>query len=219
MTAELIKQVKNWQALKYRPHRTTVFGKKSTTMVTPVKKDDDVLLAFWTWRKEQPTPAYLADTLGNEFRELATTLNIPKKNGKYILTFHRLRAYVFSTISGLGDSEFANWVIGHTNSTYYRRSEKDKRKAFSTFENYLTFLDISALEARGADVETKLEMAESRYNLLAAQIADLFRIQAIEDPTERARVMQEASRKWVETGLYSPAAGAAAAGSDNEEEE
>ena len=172
MTAELVKQVRNWMALKYRPHRTTVFGSKSMN-VKPEKKDDDILLAFWT-QKEQPTPAFLADTLGNEFRELASTLRIPKKNGKYVLTFHRLRAYVFSTISSLGDTEFANWFIGHANSTYYRRSEKDKQTAFQKVEPYLTFLDITGLEAKGADQQTRLDQMQEELQKERAERAKLY---------------------------------------------
>jgi len=167
MTAERVKQIKNWQALKYRPHRTTVFGSKSMN-VKPERKDDDILLAFWTL-KEQPTPAYLADTLGNEFRELAAALNIPKKNGKSVLTFHRLRAYVFSTISSLGDTEFANWYIGHSNSTYYRRSEKDKKEAFAKVQPYLTFLDISGLEAHQADQQSQIDQLQEEIKRLKAE--------------------------------------------------
>jgi integrase len=174
MTAELIKQVKHWQAMKYRPHRTTVFGNKSM-MVRPEKKEDDIMLAFWTM-KRQPTPAFLADTLGNEFRELAAALNIPKKDGKYTVTFHRLRAYVFSVISGLGDTEFANWLIGHSNSTYYRRSEKDKREAFARIERYLTYLDILALEAKGLDQETRITEVQAENQDLRRELHKIYTI-------------------------------------------
>jgi len=197
MTAELVKQIKNWQALKYRPHRTTVFGNKSLN-VKPQKKDNDIMLAFWTL-KEQPTPAFLADTLGNEFRELASVLKIPKKDGKYVLTFHRLRAFVFSTISGLGDTECANWLIGHANSTYYRRSEKDKKDAFAKVEPYLTFLDITSLEARGADIQSQIEQKDLQLRSMQEQMGLAISYMMEKDPEKKAEI----SRKLIEKG-YMP---------------
>ena len=42
-------------------------------------------------------------------------------------------------------------------STYYRKKDTEKAEIFRKVEPYLTFLDFAKLEAKGADVETKLQ--------------------------------------------------------------
>ena len=76
----------------------------------------------------------------------------------YILAMHIAnRRFVKSTISDLGHPDFSEWFIGHNGSTYYRKKESEKAEIFRKVEPYLTFLDFAKLEAKGADVETKLQ--------------------------------------------------------------
>jgi integrase len=158
MSKELAKQIKTWQMIKYRPHRqVSIDGKR--TYVEPVKKEDDLLLAFWN-RKQQPTPDGIRDGLENEYAELARLLKIPKKNGRYVLTFHRLRSFVFTTISSLGDTEFAHYFVGHSNSTYYRQTPRAIEEVYQKIEPYLTYLDVGSMEATTQDLQTKIEKLE-----------------------------------------------------------
>ena len=169
MTKELAKQIKTWQTIKYRPHRQVrVDGKR--VYAEPVKKDDDLLLAFWD-RKKDPTPRGIRDGLENEYSELAKLLRIPKKNGRWVLTFHRLRAFVFSTISSLGDTEYANYFIGHANSTYYRQTPKATEEAYRKIEPYLTYLDVGAMEAHGKSLEARAEALEKKVQEQARELA------------------------------------------------
>ena len=62
--------------------------------------------------------------------------------------------------------EIIEWFIGHAGSTYYRKSEKEKAQLFAKIEPYLTFLDYSELEARGADVVTKLQEKDKQIEAL-----------------------------------------------------
>jgi hypothetical protein len=73
------------------------------------------------------------------------------------ITLHSFRRYVYSTIADLGFSDYANFFIGHTGSTYYRKSEKEKVEIFNRIEPYLTFLDYEELERKGADIASQLE--------------------------------------------------------------
>jgi len=81
-----------------------------------------------------------------------------RKNGRRVITFHRLLAFCKSTISDLGYGDFSEWFIGHSGSTYYRKTEKERLELFRKIEPYLTFLDVAQLEARGADMQTQLEL-------------------------------------------------------------
>jgi hypothetical protein len=66
----------------------------------------------------------------------------------------------------LGFGDYSEWFIGHIGSTYYRKSDKEKAQLFSKIESYLTFLDYSELEARGADVVTKLQEKDKQLEAL-----------------------------------------------------
>lgn len=72
-----------------------------------------------------------------------------------------MRRFVKSTISDLGYSDFSEWAIGHAGSTYYRKSDKEKFALFKKIEPYITFLDQTGLEKRGADLQNRLEIMES----------------------------------------------------------
>jgi integrase len=164
MTKELSNQIKTWNAIKYRPHRV-VHKNGKAEIVNPVPHPDDLLLSFWH-HDYKTKPEGLSDSIDVEYRELADMLKIQRKAGRRVLTFHRLRALVKSTISDLGYGDFSEWYIGHSASTYYRRSEKDREAVFEKIEPYLTYVDVAAMEARTKDFETRLEKSEEKYNEL-----------------------------------------------------
>ena len=56
------------------------------------------------------------------------------------ITLHSFRRFVKSTISDLGYSDYSEWFIGHSGSTYYRKKESEKIEIFRKIEPYLTFL-------------------------------------------------------------------------------
>ena len=43
------------------------------------------------------------------------------------ITFHSFRRFVKSTISDLGYSDYSEWFIGHSGSTYYRKKNLKSR--------------------------------------------------------------------------------------------
>jgi F0F1-type ATP synthase gamma subunit len=52
---------------------------------------------------------------------------------------------VKSTISDLGYSDYSEWFIGHSGSTYWRKKDNEKAETFQKIEPYLTFLNIQQL--------------------------------------------------------------------------
>jgi hypothetical protein len=87
-------------------------------------------------------------------------------NKRRKITLHSFRRFIKSTISDLGYSDYSEWFIGHSGSTYYRKAEKEKAEIFRKIEPYLTFLDYTELEARGADVVTKLHEKDKQIEAL-----------------------------------------------------
>jgi hypothetical protein len=76
------------------------------------------------------------------------------------ITFHSFRRFVKTTISDLGYQDFSNFFIGHAQSTYWRKPEKENFQLFKKIEPYLTYLDQTRLERKGADLENRLEVME-----------------------------------------------------------
>jgi hypothetical protein len=64
------------------------------------------------------------------------------------------------TISDLGYSDFSEYFIGHSGSTYWRKKESEKAELFRKIERYLTFLNIHQLERQGADIQSKVQELE-----------------------------------------------------------
>jgi hypothetical protein len=60
----------------------------------------------------------------------------------------------------LGYSDFSEYFIRHSGSTYWRKKESEKAELFKKIEPYITFLNIHQLERQGADIQTKLEELE-----------------------------------------------------------
>ena len=73
------------------------------------------------------------------------------------ITLHSFRRFVKTTISDLGYSDYSEWFIGHSGSTYWRKKDNEKVEMFQKIEPYLTFLNIQQLNRQGADLETKIE--------------------------------------------------------------
>jgi hypothetical protein len=67
---------------------------------------------------------------------------------------------VKTTISDLGYSDYSEWFIGHSGSTYWTKKDSEKSELFRKIEPYLTFLNIHQLERQGADIQSKVEELE-----------------------------------------------------------
>jgi integrase-like protein len=73
------------------------------------------------------------------------------------ITLHSLRRFVKTVISDEVGGDYSEWFLGHNGSVYYTKKEPERREIFLTrCMKYLTFLDYTALEARGKSIEAKL---------------------------------------------------------------
>jgi hypothetical protein len=123
------------------------------------------------------------------------------------ITLHSFRRFVKSTISDLGYADFSEYFIGHDGSTYYRKKESEKAQIFRKIEPYLTFLDFAKLEAKGADVETKLQDKDKqiqsmneKYDLLQSQVQTIF--SALNNLDQSSK--NELAKRMFQDGIYKP---------------
>ena len=120
----------------------------------------------------------------------------------YILAMHIAnRRFVKSTISDLGHPDFSEWFIGHDGSTYYRKKESEKAEIFQKVD----VLDFAKLEAKDADVETKLQDKDKqiqtmneKYDLLQSQIQTIMSALSNADQSSK----NELSKQLLQTGFF-----------------
>ena len=168
MTQEITQQLNSWLTYKYRTRRVCYkdeqTGKTITEVRTPDKKEPDLVFAVYQSTKT-PVPANLYIDFRNSFGKTLDRMNKGDRedgsNGRRRqITLHSFRRFVKTTISDLGYSDYSEWFIGHSGSTYWRKKESEKAELFKKIEPYLTFLNIHQLERQGADIQSKVEELE-----------------------------------------------------------
>jgi integrase len=167
LTEEITQQLKAWLDYKHRTRRVCYQDKHETKTITeyrtPDKKDIDLVFAVYQ-NKGTPNPNSLYDDLGRSFAKTLDRIgkgnmedgNIRRRQ----ITLHSFRRFVKTTISDLGYSDYSEWFIGHSGSTYWTKKDSEKAEIFRKVEPYLTFLNIPQLERQGADIQTKVEELE-----------------------------------------------------------
>jgi integrase len=184
LTQEMVTQLKSWLDFKYRERTIKQYYDKNTGKIVykvlqlkPVKRPEDYV--FMPYHDElETTVEYAYKNLSRRFGELLDRMDIKfRRDGKRReISLHSFRHFVYTTIDGLGQNQFAEYFIGHANSTYWRKPESEKIATFLRIERYLTFVDVSALEARGADMETKTEQMIAENLSLKQQVNELYKV-------------------------------------------
>ena len=139
---EATRYLKQWLDWKYRERS--------------ISPDD---LVFNTFRvKSKPEILYVK--IGSEFTKVLKVAGLDeRKEGmrRRKITLHSLRRFVKTVISDEVDGDYSEWFLGHNGSVYYTKKESERREIYLTkCMKYLTFLDYTALEARGKSIESKL---------------------------------------------------------------
>jgi integrase len=202
LTRELVEQCKAWIDFKYRPRRITKVVSHSNISSSSRDDDDDNrsgshgnrTISQWVEPDLSPDDMFFAMPRGRQRSSLqslyvhmdedfARTLdrigfgNRENGNkGRREITFHSFRRFVKTTISDLGYQDFSEWFIGHAGSTYWRKKDSEKAELFRKIEPYLTFLDITGLESKGADMETRTEHVLAENLSLKQQVDELYRV-------------------------------------------
>jgi integrase len=192
LTREMVEQCKAWTDFKYRRRRITrVVNNTLTTTDNPSSK---AVASYWVEPKANPDDLFFAmprKRKRSNFRGLYVHMNEDfartldrigfgnREDGnksRREITFHSFRRFVKTTISDLGYQDFSEWYIGHAGSTYWRKKDSEKAEMFRKIEPYLTFLDITGLESKGADMESKTQQVIMENLSLKQQVNELYRV-------------------------------------------
>ena len=163
LTKEMEHQMKIWLDYKYRRRRICHIDKETGKNIceyrTPEKKPNDLI--FSIYQKDKPRPELLYFNLAHIFSITLDRIGMGDREDenqrRRKITLHSFRRFVKTTISDLGYSDYSEWFIGHSGSTYWRKKDNEKADIFQKIEPYLTFLNIQQLKRQGADLETKIE--------------------------------------------------------------
>jgi integrase len=190
LTREMVEQCKAWTDFKYRRRRITkvvntasnnnnLGGKAVSYWVEPKPNPDDLFFAMPRKRKRSNLRGLYVH-MNEEFAKTLDRIGFGNREdgneSRREITFHSFRRFVKTTISDLGYQDFSEWFIGHAGSTYWRKKDSEKAELFRKIEPYLTFLDITGLESKGADMETKTEQMIAENLSLKQQVDELYRV-------------------------------------------
>jgi integrase len=189
LTMEMVEQCKAWTDFKYRRRRITkvvnttssnnLSGKAVSYWVEPKPNPDDLFFAMPRKRKRSSFRG-LYIHMNQDFAHTLDRIGFGNREdgneSRREITFHSFRRFVKTTISDLGYQDFSEWFIGHAGSTYWRKKDSEKAELFRKIEPYLTFLDITGLESKGADMETKTEHVMAENLSLKQQVDELYRV-------------------------------------------
>jgi integrase len=210
LAQEMAQQLTSWLSYKYRTRRVCHTDKQSsndekkktiTEIRTPEKKDTDLVLAVYQNTKA-PAPINLYTDLVRSFGRTLDRMDKGARedgnnNRRREITLHSFRRFVKTTISDLGYSDYSEWFIGHSGSTYWRKKESEKAELFKKIEPYITFLNIHQLERQGADIQSKVQELEDLNSSLRER--DKIKDDAIVHLSDQLRALstrlQELERK------------------------
>ncbi len=176
LTKECISRLKIWKDYRERKRRVIDNRNGKVRYITKPIEDDALFFTSGRWRTVK-NPHNLYNQLAEEFGQVLDRIGLSKrqenKGNRHSITLHSFRRHVKTTISDLGHSDYSEWFIGHSHSTYYRKPQSEKLELFRKIEHYLTYLDYSELEAKGADIETKLSERDSEIQTLKEQMKSM----------------------------------------------
>jgi hypothetical protein len=200
LTDEVITQLREYIQHKYRK-RVRYYGVgKPPVVIVPKQKDSDLIFeAYWyktnndSIELEKESTTHIYNNLLIKFKKTLDLMGVFYENDstkrRRRLTFHSFRRWVKSTISDLGLSDYSEWYIGHSGSTYYRRSDKEKYEIFKKLEPYFTFQDYKGLTARNAEIQNRFENLEQENLKLKQMMTQV--MEMIQENPKLAKVKPE----------------------------
>lgn len=179
LTREFVMQFKDYSAWRQRPRSIAYYdygptGGRREVVFMPENRPEDRVFAMP--HRDPKKNAAVESMYKNISRQANMVIQraglgeLERHSGQRKITRHTFRRFVKSTVSDLGYADYSEWLIGHVGSTYYRKKEAEQAQLFAKIEPYLTFLDVGALEAQGADVQAQIDSLRSQHERELAEM-------------------------------------------------
>lgn len=155
--------LKQWLDWKYRERK---YPTKQQ-----VRQETDLV---FTHLQNTKHPRAFYYKIQREFSKVLKTVGLEKRKEGILrrtITLHSFRRYVKTVISDQVSQDYSEWFLGHAKSPYYTMKEPMRREIYATkCMKYLTFLDYSALESRGKNIEAQLEESREETSRLRQEV-------------------------------------------------
>ena len=183
MNAEFKAALLAWRQKKYKPHRTTLAGRKQI-WVKPEPRRDDLLFAVWKRAGIETKPESLYEVLLRHFHELLSHIGAEtwrSDGARREVTFYTIgREFVRTHIANtLGNSDWAEFWMGHEHSSYYSMAQKEVDRLSALTGQALTFLDLTAIDSSQKALDARIvevqNQANEKIEFLMAKISALER--------------------------------------------
>ncbi len=188
LTDELGQILKAWLEHKYRTrNKVTLLKEKTETgaitnteTITPSKNDDDLLFSISIDGASNPDSIY--NQLQKNFEKLLTLTHLDMKyeDGIHKITFSSCRDFVKTQISNTGNTDFANYWIGHkpekynywTTSGNMKIDEKTRTELFKKVEHLLIYLDKDQVIEVTQDFKSRQDIHKKEIENLKHQLTE-----------------------------------------------
>jgi len=134
LTKEMEIQIKIWLDYKSRKRRICHIDKETgkSLSVYRIPETNPHHFIFSIYQKDYPRFDSMYRNFDNNFSNLLDRIGMgEREDGNEIrrkITLHSFRRFVKSTISDLGYSDYSEWFIGHSGSTYWRKKIMKKER-------------------------------------------------------------------------------------------
>lgn len=170
MTEELTQVMKEWKEYKFRERNRFERDPKSNIRSTKptrdyVPKEDDNDLLFSIHEKKHPNRSNsIYHVINRDFQQLMKSLGLEKRrdgDNRRLITLKTFRDFVYSEIEPFGH-EFAEYHLGHANSTYWNKTLKQKIEAWDRVKDVLTYLRVDVATEHEKVIEMEKELAKMK---------------------------------------------------------
>lgn len=198
LTDELANQLQQWKSYKYRTRLTKRYDKEERKnkyrKYTPPVNEEALLFSTRYHAGASIAGLYADLVLGHEktLKRLGGKFAQYEHSKKRMkITFHSYRRRVKSAVSNLGYEPYSElFFMGHnTVSTYYRVDDEERINIFRRIEPALTYLNMSAIEEKGKDLQSQLEVIRKENLELRQQFARV--MEMIQENPKLAKVKPE----------------------------
>ena len=178
LTPEVVQQVKDLLAFKHR-ERTLACRKKDgkfyNVELKPKIRPDDLLFAIYRRDETAKNPKVrsLYNNYNTDLNSMLDTIGKADREDdgrRRKFTEYSLRRYVKSSISNAGFADFSEWFVGHKHSEYWNVEDSEKIDVFNRIVDRITYFDVAAIEAKGADIDSRIQQVQAENQNLKKQL-------------------------------------------------
>lgn len=161
--------IKQWLDYKYRVKRDKRDQRVQNT-------NDLVFTKNQNYGEKVVSPHTVYQKINLEFNKLQDDIGLSeRKDGslrrKY--TLHSFRRFVKTVMETNVSASYSEWLLGHTKSSYWVKTPEEKAAEYLKIMKYVTFLDVTTIEATGKSYEAKLAEKDKQITDLQNQMKQM----------------------------------------------